>query len=180
MQETVKVKFKKLHPDAKIPEYAKPGDAGMDLTATSVEYDDITGNIVYKTGLAIKIPEGYVGLIFPRSSICKVELTLSNSVGVIDSGYIGELAFKFNSDISTIWSHANICDFQKELENGIFNYYESASDEYRNIVIESKIYKVGDRIGQLIVLPYPKIEFEEVKELSETIRGTGGFGSTGL
>lgn len=140
----MKVKIKKLHPDAVIPKYAKPGDAGMDLTAVSVEDEYYNGNVVYNTGLAFEIPEGYVGLLFPRSSNSKKGLLLSNSVGVIDSGYRGEVSFKF-----------------KVLNSSM------------------GVYKVGERIGQILIVPYPQIEFEEVEELSETERGTGSYGSTG-
>lgn len=79
-----KVKIKRLHKDAVIPSYSRKGDAGMDLVATSKFYDDFD-NVCYGTGLAIEIPEGHVGLLFPRSSISKTDLTLRNSVGVIDS-----------------------------------------------------------------------------------------------
>lgn len=78
------VKVKKLHPDSVISQYAKPGDAGLDLTAVSKSVDEF-GNTVYDTGLAFEIPEGYVGLLFPRSSNAKTDLRLTNSVGVIDS-----------------------------------------------------------------------------------------------
>ena len=91
----MKVKVKKLDPNAVIPKYAKLGDAGLDLTATSIISDD-PFQITYGTGLAIEIPDDYVGLLFPRSSIRKMELQLSNSVGVIDSGYRGEIQFTFN------------------------------------------------------------------------------------
>jgi dUTP pyrophosphatase len=139
------VNIKKLHPDAVIPSYAKAGDAGMDLTAISMEKDS-HGNVVYGTGLAIEIPEGYVGLIFPRSSNSKTDLYLTNHVGVIDSGYRGEIQFKFRANPS---------------------------------LINARIYHLGDRIGQLIIIPYPGIQFVEVDVLSDTERGTGGFGSTG-
>ena len=66
-QETINIRIKKMHPEAKIPRYAKPGDAGLDLTATSKWHDD-DGNVCYGFGLAFEIPEGYVGLVFPRSS----------------------------------------------------------------------------------------------------------------
>lgn len=143
----MKVRIKKLHPDAVIPKYAKHGDAGMDLVAISKEsdsrrylgYDKV---VTYKTGIALEIPEGYVGLLFPRSSIYKKDLTLSNSVGVLDSGYRGEVMFKFRKT----------------------SYHD---------------YEVGDRVGQLIIIPYPQIEFEEVEELSDTERGNGGYGSSG-
>ena len=83
----MKVKIKKLNENAVIPSYSKQGDAGMDLVATSKIFDKY-GNVEYGTGLAMEIPEGYVGLIFPRSSICKQDLSLSNAVGVIDSKII--------------------------------------------------------------------------------------------
>ncbi len=147
----MKVKVKKLHPDAVIPSYAKPGDAGLDLTAISHEFEvNAAGRRlqVYGTGLAFEIPEGHVGLIFPRSSISKTELSLTNCVGVIDSGYRGEVKFKFA--------------------------YDSGSRPTKD-----STYKVGDRIGQLIIMPYPQVQLEEAADLSETVRGAGGFGSSG-
>lgn len=147
----LKVKIKKLIPEAVIPKYAKPGDAGMDLVATSHEFEKNAAGRrmqVYGTGLAFEIPEGYVGLIFPRSSIAKTDLALTNCVGVIDSGYRGEVKFKF------------------AIDGGSRATQESS-------------YKVGDRIGQIIIMPYPAVEFEEAEELSSTERGSGGFGSSG-
>jgi len=139
------VKIKKLHENAVIPVYSKPGDAGLDLVATSID-DDSYNNIIYGTGLAIEIPEGHVGLLYPRSSNSKTDLYLTNHVGVIDSGYRGEIMFKFRPI------------------NGIEDAF---------------IYAVGDRVGQLIIIPYPSIEFVETEELSDSDRGEGGFGSTG-
>jgi len=139
----MQVKIKKLHPQAVIPKYAKPGDAGLDLTATSCCREG--DNLVYGTGLAIEIPQGFVGLLFPRSSLTNYTLLLGNHVGVVDSGYRGEVMFKF-----------------KEM---------TYPDSY-------KAYNVGDRIGQLLIIPYPKVELVEVKELSSSERGTGGYGST--
>jgi len=143
---TLNVSVKKLHPNAVIPSYSKDGDAGMDLTATEI-INESNCDITYGTGLAMEIPKGYVGLIFPRSSIRKYELQLSNSVGVIDSGYRGEIQ----------------ATFKKSLRD----------------VIGIRMYEIGDRIAQIIILPYPQIKFNEVKELSDTERGSGGFGSTG-
>ena len=159
----IKVKIKKTHPDAVIPRYAKVGDAGLDLTATSMYYDEY-GNICYGTGLAFEIPEGYVGLIFPRSSICKEQLLLSNAVGVIDSGYRGEVSFKFKPSMALDNRQCVKADAEKL---------------WSISVRQNDIYKVGDRIGQMIIMPYPSVEFEEVEELSETERGEGGYGSSG-
>lgn len=91
----MKVKIKKLHADAVIPKYAKESDAGLDLVATSI-ISNTTFQITYGLGIALEIPEGFVGLVFPRSSIRNTELILSNSVGVIDAGYRGELQATFN------------------------------------------------------------------------------------
>lgn len=89
--------IKKLHPNAVIPTYAKQGDAGLDLVATEIINEEAF-QITYGTGLAMEIPEGFVGLVFPRSSIRKTDLSLTNSVGVIDSGYRGELQATFRKE----------------------------------------------------------------------------------
>ena len=176
----MKVKVKILNKEIDTPKlkYAKNGDAGIDLTATSKWYDE-DGNACYGTNRAFEIPKGYVGLLFPRSSNAKKDLLLSNSVGVLDSGYRGEVLFKFKKQINNdrsvlntmiaVQLMAKIKDDFKHL--GLLD--EADIEEFRE-------YEIGDRIGQLIIIPYPEIEFEEVEELSETERGSGGYGSTGL
>ena len=139
----MKVLFKKLHPEAVKPKFGKPGDAGADLVAISAEIRD--NQVIYGTGIAVEIPEGMVGLVFPRSSIRNYDLVMSNSVGVIDSGYRGEIMVTFN--IKNPWH---------------------------------QIYDIGDRIAQLVIMPVPLVQYTEVAELSETNRGTGGHGSTGV
>lgn len=146
---SLRVKVKKLHADAIIPKYSKIGDAGMDLHAVKVEehVDSLTDEVtklIIDSGLAFEIPQGFVGLVFPRSSIQSTGLRLSNCVGVIDSGYRGSVKAVFD-----------IKDFS-------LHHYEK-----------------GDRFAQIIILPYPEIALIESDELSETDRGTGGFGSTG-
>lgn len=138
------VKIKKIHPNAVKPIYSKAGDAGLDLVAATVIKATPT-QVTYGTGLAFEIPEGYVGLVFPRSSIRNYTLSLSNSVGVVDSGYRGEVQITFNRTQ--------------------FDYTHQ--------------YQIGDKVAQIIILPYPQIALVEVTELSETERGIGGFGSTG-
>lgn len=136
----MKVKIKKIHPEAVIPKYAKEGDAAMDVHAI---YKKITSKFVeYGTGLTFEVPRGHVMLIFPRSSVTNKDLMMKNSVGVLDSGYRGELIIRFSK-------------------------------------VGEEDYGIGDRVGQIIILPYPKIELEEVQELSESERGIGGWGSTG-
>ena len=101
-QEELKVKIKKLSEDSIIPSYAKAGDAGLDFTATKVEYDTDIDCIVYGTGLAVEIPEGHVGLLFPRSSISKYDLSLTNCVGVIDSDYRGVIHVPIEVNARTV------------------------------------------------------------------------------
>lgn len=136
----MQVKIKRLNDKAILPTKAHATDAGYDLYASSCHYED--GMLHYGTGVAVEIPEGYVGLVFPRSSIANTHLTLSNSVGVIDSVYRGEIKAKFRKG-------------------------------------GSNVYRVGERIAQLIIIPYPEVTFEEVDELSDSDRGEGGYGSSG-
>jgi dUTP pyrophosphatase len=145
INEGVLVKVKKLDTNAVIPSYSKVGDAGMDLTITNIK-ENTSFSITYGFGIAMEIPKGYVGLIFPRSSVRNQDLILSNCVGVIDSGYRGELQATF-----------------KKTQG-----------------LDSISYNFGERGAQIIILPYPTIYMTEVPELSDTERGTGGFGSTGV
>jgi dUTP pyrophosphatase len=138
------VKIKKLHPNSVIPTYSKEGDAGMDLTITEV-IKNTTEDVSYGFGIALEIPSGFVGLVFPRSSIRKTDLLLTNSVGVIDSGYRGEIQATFKKTLGD----------------------------------SSVIYEVGERGAQIIILPYPRINFINSDNLSNSERGDGGFGSTG-
>lgn len=140
-------------------QYAKDGDAGIDLVATSKTYDE-HGNVVYGTNRAFEIPKGYVGLLFPRSSNSKKDLILSNSVGVVDSGYRGEVMFKYKPSY--------------KFDTDPWNIYD-----YDGIEFTDNLHEVRDRIGQLIIIPYPSVEFVESDDLSDTERGDGGYGSTG-
>lgn len=140
----VQVKVKKLVEEVELPIYANSGDAGMDLIATSMK-TNVYGFTEYGTSLAVEIPKNHMGLIFPRSSISKVNMALCNGVGVIDSSFRGEIKLRFKPS-----------------------------------TFGKGYYQVGDKVGQLIIMPYPEIEWEEVDELSETNRGEDGFGSSGI
>lgn len=164
MQDKLIIKIKKLHPDSKIPEYAKHGDAGLDLVATSLKMDEY-GNAHYGTGLAFEIPEGYVGLIFPRSSVAKKNQMLTNHVGVVDSGYRGEVSFKFKPT-EVYLDHLRDEKITFKKKDGLWEE------------VGETMYAIGDKIGQIIIIPYPKIELQEVNELSESERGTGAYGSS--
>jgi dUTP pyrophosphatase len=143
LHSTRSVNVRKLNPEAHLPVYSTTGSGAADLTASSKRLDE-AGYVEYGTGLALAIPVGHVGLVYPRSSISKTEMRLCNSVGVIDSDYRGEIMVRFR------WSGS------------------------------SRLYEIGDRIAQIMVVPYPQIVYNEVDELDTTDRGSGGFGSTGV
>ena len=136
------IRFKKLNENAVIPTKAHPTDAGFDLVATSRTYQG--GCYVYNTGIAIQLPKNKAALLFMRSSVSRTGLNLANAVGLVDSGYIGEIILKF-----------------------------------RPVNDHPILYAPGDKVGQMVIIDVPEYEFEEVKELKATDRGSGGFGSTG-
>ena len=137
------LRFKKNSPNAQTPTKAHPTDAGFDMYVAQVSIDEAAGIITYNTSISVEIPAGHVGLLFPRSSVYKTQQSLCNSVGVVDSGYRGDVQFK---------------------------YY------LRN---REALYNVGDKCGQIVIMPYPEVVFEEAAELADSDRGEGGFGSTG-
>jgi len=144
----MELKFKKHSDKAQTPFYASEGAACFDLVAATKEFKpEKVGPIYeYDTHLSFEIPKGYVGLVFPRSSItAKTTLMLGNGVGVIDSDYRGTVKFQFKKV---------------------------------NPMVQID-YNVGERIGQMMIIPIPMVALIEAQELSETKRNEGSFGSTG-
>lgn len=157
-----KVEFIRMASNAVIPSKAHPTDAGFDMVATSkVETEDY---IEYGTDIAIKLPEGHCALLFPRSSISKKDLFLCNSVGLIDENYTGEIKFRFKR--SPKYQYYTFKRFLKFITEILIE------------PITYKEYEVGDKIGQIVILPIPSIELVEVNKLPETDRGSDGFGSS--
>ena len=160
----VTVKFKKLADFAVIPSYAHDGDVGMDMTALWVEYDAEKDLYIYHTGLACETDKGYGIFLYVRSSNCKTDAYLTNHVGICDSAiYRGEIQFRYK----------NRDRYKKSLWERITGKVN------KERAMRFAPYEEGDRIGQMVVLPYPQVTIREVDELSDTERGTGGFGSTG-
>lgn len=145
----------KLAKGAQTPKYTRDGDIGMDLVAISKDVNNKKGYTEFDTGVHVEIPEGYGGFIYPRSSISNTVLTLTNSVGVIDQNYRGSIKLRFS---------LNSAGLTKYMGPGIF---------------DNQDYNAGDRIGQLIIHPLPKVEVEIVDSLSDTVRGEGAYGSSG-
>lgn len=150
----MEVKIKKLRADAILPRYATDGSGCFDLFVPTDEQRRLIDEgeaATLPTGLAFEIPEDHVMLVFSRSGHgFKNNVRLSNSVGVVDSDYRGEVGVKLIKD------------------------YERRCDPYEKFEINP-----GDRIAQALIIPVPRVTFIEVDELGETERGEGGFGSTG-
>lgn len=146
------IKFKKVNSLAFTPTKGSSGAACFDLYAIGIKYE--YNYIEYDTGICFEIPEGYVGLIFPRSSISKLpsSVFLRNHVGVIDSDYRGSIKFRYSS-------------------KGFIDFVGNNTNN-RNM------YQLKDAVGQIMFIPIPDITLKEVNELSDTERGEGGFGST--
>lgn len=178
----MKIKFKKLREDAIIPRYAHPGDAGMDVTAVEMEYDMKHDCFIYHTGIACETEPGYAVLCMPRSSNSKTDAYLCNGIGLVDSAtYRGEIQFRYKNRNNTNFNAIGLNDgcVTMDASTGIIQI-DSRIKQYVDIIVDNaKPYDVGDRIGQLVVIKLPDVEVEETDTLSDTTRGTGGFGSTG-
>lgn len=154
------IKIKKIHEDAVIPQKANNTDAGFDITAIDDGTVDSAGFVQYRTGIAICPQVGYHVEIFPRSSISKYDLALANSIGLIDNGYRGEILLRFK--IASRATKSPMSD----------TVYSAQSGGLR-------LYKKGDKIGQIVVRKTENAEFVLVDDLEDSDRGAGGFGSTG-
>lgn len=120
--------FKLLSPGAVYPTRATEKSAGFDLVATSYEWAENGSQIIYRTGIGLdSLPEGFFGLLTPRSSIYQYDLRLANSVGVIDADYTGEILVVFDAPLvaSLVLSRGN-----------------------------ARVFSPGDKVAQLVLLPY--------------------------
>ena len=194
----LQIKIKKLDEKAVVPFYAHDGDVGMDLTAVDVEYNREKDMYIYHTGLAIETDKHYGVFLFPRSSNRNTDAYLCNHVGIADTAiYRGEIMFcyKNRTSLEVKAELERIRYFMNEIQyksftvsNGdsmVFTWPEAARNSFSssNWVYDNPMsfapYQVGERIGQMVVMPYPNVKINVVKELSSTDRGEGGFGSTG-
>jgi dUTP pyrophosphatase len=144
--DAVDVQVRRLDPELPLPAYAHPGDAGADLVAAAdVELAPGERKLV-PTGVALALPEGYVGLVHPRSGLAaRLGVTVLNAPGTVDAGYRGEI------------------------------FVNLVNHDPAGTVKISR----GDRIAQLLVQRVERAVFHAVDELTDTVRGAGGHGSTG-
>lgn len=148
----MKIKIKKLHPDAKMPHRGTDDAAGFDLYATQ-DVTIVTGEpMKIPTGLAFEIPKGYVGVVYSRSSSALNGLVITPLL--VDSDYRGEVFV-------------------------LANYHKQPLDVIGSLVFRRYTVRAGDRIAQIRIEKLIDTEYEWADELSETARGAGGYGSTG-
>lgn len=169
------VKIKLLNENAVMPTYGSEGAAGFDLYATEDVVIEPGETKKVPLGLAFELPPGYVLYIMPRSGVSlKTKLRQPNSVGVIDSDYRGEVAMMFdNIDLDDPANYEFVEDMYvvKDVK-GDFHHLADFGGAY--------IVQKGDRVCQGVIQKLPDISLVQVDELSETERGSGGFGSTGV
>ena len=171
----LRVKIKRLHPDAIIPQYAREGDAGFDLVATSDVIIEPGETKIVPTGIAISLPPGYEAQIRPRSGIT-VKTKLRVALGTIDQGYVGEIGVIVD----------NVAEYGVNdpvwLAKGIDNKRVRIDVHTDGEMVQHGTYIIrkGDRIAQAVIAPVAHATFTEVDELGETERGSGSFGSTGI
>lgn len=139
----MQIRVKRVHPEAKLPTYGHTGDAGMDLYAVEDTVLEPGKPVRVRTGIAVEIPDGYVGLCWDKSGLA-TNHSLKTIAGVIDSTYRGEIMV------------------------GIMN-----------LGVETYTFKPGEKVTQMLIQKVENADIVEVEELNETLRGEGGFGSTG-
>jgi dUTP pyrophosphatase len=144
MTNKIRIKVKKIHPEAVIPQYAHPGDAGMDLYSVEDTIIKAGERAIVGTGLSIELPEGYVSLIWDKSGVA-AKNGIKTMAGVLEHTYRGEYKIVM---------------------------FNTSKDNFE--------IKKGQKIAQVLIQPIMTAEVEEVKDLSDTARGAGGFGSTGV
>lgn len=165
------VKIKKLTQDAVVPKYATKDSACFDLVASEDVVITPGATVAVPTGLAVEVPQGYRMTIYPRSGISlKTPLRMANSVGVVDADYRGEVrVLLHNTAERTAYVTADAITLDMQ--------YASLDQQ---VPIGTFLIRKGDRIAQAAIEKIEQCEFQVVDELSDTERGQGGFGSTGV
>ncbi|WP_337102360.1 dUTP diphosphatase [Paenibacillus sp. YIM B09110] len=181
------VKVRKLTPAATLPTYATEGAAGFDLYAAADVIIAPGETALVPLGLTFEIPAGFEMQLRPRSGVTRdTKLRVANSPGTIDEDYRGEVSVIVDniaavSEYRTI--NYELLDETKqptELRTR-YGYGDQEYREYDKIPYHSYIIRTGDRIAQGVIAPVTRVSFTETDEkLTQTTRGDGGFGHSGV
>jgi dUTP pyrophosphatase len=184
----LRVKIKRLHDAAVIPQYAREGDAGFDLVAVEDVIIEPGETKIVPTGIAISLPPGYEAQIRPRSGIT-VKTKLRVQLGTIDSGYVGEVGVivdNANTPLYEIEDYGNGPEIE-DVYHSALNTIDKSGTVHEGSLLSEKSYPVGtyiirkgNKIAQAVIAPVEQAVFTEVDELGETNRGSNGFGSSGV
>jgi dUTP pyrophosphatase len=166
------VKIQRLNSEAIIPKYAREGDAGFDLVAVEDTIVEPGATVLVSTGLAFEIPPGYEMQIRPRSGVT-VKTKLRVQIGTIDSGYRGEIKVIVDNIAERIHCTGNVF---KTIDGGNKTMFSSARYYDENTYLVRK----GDRIAQAVIAPFETAHFADAEKLDDSMRGAGGFGSSGV
>ena len=190
MEEKVKIKFKKLNENAEVPKIAYEDSGCFDFKCVGGYYDPENKTIVYRLGISTEFPIDKILNLFPRSSIANLDLILTNCVGQIDANYRGEILTKFKFTESIEFADLILFDFINGIayvygqeitivkKKYLFGLLTLDTLEHTTKKLQLKIYKIGDAVCQGRLSDVISAEFEECEELTETTRGTGGYGSS--
>jgi len=170
------MKVKRVHKDAVLPRYAKEGDSGFDLVAVQETIIEPGETKLIKTGLAFDIPKGYEIQVRPRSGVT-LRTKLRVQLGTVDSNYRGEVGVIVDHILDEPWNWSTggltVLPTVSTLDGEIIDWKE-------DIALDSYLIRKGDRIAQGVLVPVVHTTFEEVDKLSNSERGTNGYGSTGV
>lgn len=177
------IRIRKVKEEAVLPTKAHPSDAGFDIYAAEDVVIVPGSTLMIDTGVAIELPEGYEAQIRPRSGVT-AKTKIRVQLGTIDAGYRGEIRVitdNISEDLGDVPE-----DYEMFVAKGIngssrYDLSDMATDiDYPYLPHGTYFIRKGDRIAQLVIQKLPEVMLIESDEINETMRGSGGFGSTGI
>lgn len=172
------VGFKRLKPDAVLPNKAHDDDSGFDLYAVEDVIIEPGATKIVPTGIAVKLPPGMEGQVRPKSGIT-IKTKLRVQLGTVDNGYTGDVGVIVDNT-KPHNEYVEPTNYLAYLINGERGRADTVNGG-KHVNRGTYLIRKGDKIAQLVVQNLPKVKPEEIEgDLDETARGAGGYGSTGV